>query len=396
MRVYYNGRLRHHELPQALHRFSDGERRQVTAILSGIGAVEASAALAQDGEPAARAYRASRIQWSRRARAPARHAIDAAVDIAGSAPALTIAVASALAELRATSAVGRAHTALHVWAPIAALVGLPAIAREMEDLAFKVTDPVAYERVARFVSKTRAERERAVEAARSALSSELAHYGVQATTSGRAKHLYSIHEKLRGRDTTPAVHDLFGLRIVVDEEADCYRALGVAHLSFRPLPARFKDYIARPTPSGYRALHTTVAMPPHGERVEIQIRSRQMHEIAEIGAASHVRYKHGAIATTPSSKWVYPLTAAGEVRRLPRGATALDFAYAIHSDLGRGFLHAMCDGARLEATAPLSSGDVVHVISSDQNHPTRAQLERVRTQRARNRIRSELVERRAS
>jgi GTP pyrophosphokinase len=186
-----------------------------------------------------------------------------------------------------------ARAVLAVWAPLAALLGAHAIQRELEDLAFKIADRPAYDAAARFVARTRAARERTLAAAREALRGALARGGVEARITGRAKHLWSIHQKLHARpDREPTLHDLFGLRVIVAGEAACYEALSVVHAAFPAVPARFKDYVARPKANGYQSLHTVVTIPLAAEeRVEIQIRSLAMHVHAERGAAAHVRYK---------------------------------------------------------------------------------------------------------
>jgi (p)ppGpp synthase/HD superfamily hydrolase len=223
---------------------------------------------------------------------------------------------------------------------------------------------------------------------------------VAAEISGRAKHLWSIYQKLRTRrDREPSLHDLFGLRVIVEDEAACYEALAAVHAAFTAVPDRFKDYVARPKSNGYQSLHTVVTLPlAVDEQVEIQIRSRAMHARAEHGAASHLGYK-GLSAKAPGlldHRWIYPLTPSGEVRRLPRGATALDFAYAIHTDLGRSYSGAKIGGRLVTLDAPLATGDIVEILSSARSRPTEGQLGRVRTARARNRIRAVLPRERRS
>ncbi len=230
--------------------------------------------------------------------------------------------------------------------------------------------------------------------AREALRGALAEGAVEARITGRAKHLWSIHQKLRARrDREPNLHDLFGLRVLVESEAACYEALGVVHAAFTAVPARFKDYVARPKANGYQSLHTVVLVPLAAEeQVEIQIRSRAMHAHAEHGTAAHLRYKGVEPSATSllEARWIYPLTPSGEVRRLPRGATALDFAYAIHTDVGRGYSGARIGGKLVKIDAPLATGDIVEILHSARAHATEGQLGRVRTARARNRIRAVL------
>ena len=212
------------------------------------------------------------------------------------------ALTAVLARLRAVERAGDgerergaafAREVLAAWAPLAALLGAHPIQRELEDLAFKIADRPAYDAAARFVARTRAGRERTLAAAREALRGALARGGMEARITGRAKHLWSVHQKLRARrDHQPTLHDLFGLRVLVASEAACYEALGVVHAAFPALPSRFKDYVARPKANGYQSLHTVVTVPLAAEeQVEIQIRSLAMHVHAERGAAAHLRYK---------------------------------------------------------------------------------------------------------
>jgi (p)ppGpp synthase/HD superfamily hydrolase len=204
-----------------------------------------------------------------------------------------------------------------------------------------------------------------------------------------------VHKKLTSRnDREPSLFDLFGLRVVVPSVADCYQALGVVHLAFSPVPRRFKDYVARPKPNGYRSLHTVVRLSRSADPVEVQIRSEEMHAEAERGRAAHVRYKHPELSSE-TDRWVYALTPAGEVRRLPRGATVLDFAYAIHTEIGRGYAGARIGEKMVSATHELATGDVVEVFHIARPGGAATQLASVHTARARNRIRAGLIARAA-
>lgn len=355
------------------------------------------------------AERALGVRWIAGGRTPARHAVEAVRALAGESRALVVALAVVLVRLRAVEraverererSVAFAREALAVWAPVAALLGVRPIQRELEDLAFKIADRSGYEAVARFVARTREAREAALAAARAAVAGALRECAVEARISGRTKHLWSIHQKLRARrGDEPNLHDLFGLRVLVESEAACYEALGVVHAAFTAVPARFKDYVARPKANGYQSLHTVVAVPLAAEeQVEIQIRSRAMHAHAEHGSAAHLRYKGVEPSATSllDARWIYPLTPSGEVRRLPRGATALDFAYAIHTDVGRGYSGARIGGKLVKLHAPLATGDIVEILHSARSRPTEGQLGRVRTARARNRIRAVLPRGRTS
>jgi len=345
------------------------------------------------------ARRALAVRWFPGGRVPAAHAIEAIVAIAGDGRAIMLAAASVLARLRVADGADAAEVraALSVWAPLAARFGLGPLQRELEDRAFKIVDRPAYDAVARFVAERREPRDGAVAAARSALLAALEEAGLDAEVTGRAKHLFSIHQKLRARgEHGPVLHDLFGLRVIVDGEAECYAVLGVIHAAFIALPERFKDYVTRPKPSGYRSLHTCVHMAGALDRsVEIQIRSRAMHASAEHGAASHRRYKNQDWLEPDAGRWLYALTPRGEVRRLPVGATPLDFAYAIHTEIGRRYMGAKVKGRMVSADTELHTGDVVEILRSARARPSVGQLGRVRTARARNRIRAALPTRTA-
>jgi (p)ppGpp synthase/HD superfamily hydrolase len=374
-----------------------GPFESIAAILEDVGAPAACVAAAHafgDGGDAlaAAAQRALGVRWVEGGRTPAVHAAEAILAIAGDGRAVAVAVASVLARLRGRppASIVQAREALSVWAPLAEHLGLGPLQRELEDRAFELADPPAYAAVMRLVAERSDERARAVARAREALSGALAAAGLDAEMTGRAKHAYSIHRKLGARGAT--LHDLFGLRVIVEGEAECYAALGAIHAAFVALPRRFKDYVARPRPSGYRSLHTCVHMADTLDRsVEIQIRSRAMHESAEHGAASHLRYKHPGWQVPEAGRFVYALTPRGEVRRLPQGATPLDFAYAIHSEIGRRYTGAKVMGRMVAADTPLRTGDVVEILHSPRAQPSAGQLRRVRTPRARNRIRAALA-----
>lgn len=389
---------------------------EAAAILAGLGAHEdciTAARLLAEGAPrderggalekartlAAAALRALKIRWVQGGRTPASHAIEAVIALAGGHEALLVATAAALARLRGAEqdpsrGPPLASEALAVWAPVAAHVHLRPLQRELEDLAFKIVDRSAYDAVAHFVALRREDRDRAVEAARTALGAALREAGIEAEITGRAKHLWSIHQKLRARgDRSPRIYDVFALRVTVGDEARCYEALGAVHAAFPSLPERFKDYIAKPKSNGYRSLHTVVriaaALP---DWLEVQIRSRAMHALAEHGAAAHVRYKYRDAPghDAGDGRFTYALTPSGEVRRLPRGATPLDFAYAVHTKLGWGYTGAKVNGRMATIATPLRTGDVVEILHSARARPSEGQLGRVRTARARNRIRAAL------
>jgi len=350
-------------------------------------------------ELARAAARALSIRWLPGGRTPNTHAIEAVIALAEDPQVLLVTLTAALARLHACrrepEGSQRGYEALSVWAPVASRFHLKPLQRDLEDLAFKIVDRKSYDAVARFVALRRAERDQAVEAAKADLEETLRTLGVEAVVSGRAKHLWSIHQKLSEQsDREPRIYDLFGLRVIVDEEPRCYEALSAIHAGYPSMPGRFKDYIANPKNNGYRSLHTVVQIPSvRGAWIEIQVRTRHMHELAENGGAAHFRYKYPGVKESDArdARFVYVLTPHREVRRLPRGATPLDFAYAIHTELGWGYAGAKVNGKIVPLSTQLSSGDVVEILHTTRARPTAGQLGRVLTARARNRIRRALT-----
>jgi len=308
---------------------------------------------------------------------------------------------------------------MDVYAPLAHRFGIARIKWELEDRAFKVLHPERYFEIESKINQTRAERERAIEEVRGPLEEALQRAGIAALVTGRPKHFYSIHRKMQAqRIGIERVYDLLALRIMVDTKADCYHALGIIHSLFTPIQDRIKDYIATPKPNMYQSLHTTVRT-PGGRYVEIQIRTQDMHERSEIGIAAHWRYKEGSRESTDFSglvgwlrqimEWqqdvtdprefmeslkidlfpdeVFVFSPKGEVFQLPRGATALDFAFHVHSEVG---LH--CSGAKVNDRLvgldhPLENRDKVEILTSRQVRASRSWLENVRTSRAKHHLR---------
>ena len=314
----------------------------------------------------------------------------------------------------------KARETLEVFAPLAHRLGIHAIKWELEDLAFAALHPRKYEEIKNLVAQQRAEREAYVSAAGEIVSGELAQLGIQAEISGRAKHFYSIYTKMtrRGKEFNE-IFDLTAMRVVVESVKDCYGAIGVIHSLWKPLPGRFKDMIAMPRANMYQALHTTV-IGPEGRPLEIQIRTAEMHELAEYGIAAHVAYKEGASGEDVAREkmtWlrrllevdgdsdpgqflsalkedlfedeVYVFTPQGEVKSLAAGSTPLDFAYSIHTDVGHRCVGAKVNNAMVPLHYRLQSGDIVEVQTSKQGRgPSRDWLDLVRTSRAREKIRA--------
>ncbi|MBV9309518.1 MAG: bifunctional (p)ppGpp synthetase/guanosine-3',5'-bis(diphosphate) 3'-pyrophosphohydrolase [Solirubrobacterales bacterium] len=319
----------------------------------------------------------------------------------------------------------KARETLDIYAPIAHRLGIHAIKWELEDLAFQTLHPRKYNEIKGLVAQQRAERERYVTQAGSYLSKELDELGIHAEISGRAKHFYSIYSKMtkKGREFNE-IYDLTAMRVIVDSVKDCYGAVGVIHSLWKPLPGRFKDFIAMPKFNMYQSLHTTV-IGPEGRPLEIQIRTGEMHDMAEFGVAAHWMYKEdrGAAGTGVRDsegklKWlrslldwqqdlsdprefmetlkvdlfedeVFVFTPKGEVKSLAAGATPLDFAYEIHTDVGHRCVGAKVNGKIVPLSYQLRSGDIVEVLTSKRERgPSRDWLALVKTTRARNKIKA--------
>ncbi|HEX5922316.1 MAG TPA: bifunctional (p)ppGpp synthetase/guanosine-3',5'-bis(diphosphate) 3'-pyrophosphohydrolase [Baekduia sp.] len=317
----------------------------------------------------------------------------------------------------------KAKETLEIYAPIAHRLGIHAIKWELEDLAFAALHPRKYQEIKGLVNQQREEREDYVKEAGDELHRELEALGIAARISGRAKHFYSIYSKMtkKGREFNE-IYDLTAMRVVVDSVKDCYGTVGVIHSLWKPLPGRFKDFVAMPKFNMYQSLHTTV-IGPEGLPLEIQIRTRDMHDMAEFGVAAHWMYKQDP--TKKSSvgpegedklKWlrsmldwqqelhdpkefmeslrvdlfdeeVFVFTPKGEVKSLGQGATPLDFAYEVHTEVGHRCVGAKVNGKIVPLNYTLSSGDIVEILTSKRDRgPSRDWLALVKTTRARNKI----------
>jgi GTP pyrophosphokinase len=292
-----------------------------------------------------------------------------------------------------------AQETMEIYAPLASRLGIWQINRELEDLAFRYLNPERYRVVAGLLASSRAAREKYVAQVESILHKELEKNGIKAEVQGRAKHLYSIYRKMekysaQGK-TFNEIYDLLALRVLVDTEADCYRALGVVHNLWRPIPGQFDDYIATPREGVYRSLHTTVLC-LGAQALEVQIRTQEMHRLAEYGVAAHWRYKEGGkgdLRFEEQVSWlrqllewqrdlaaaddfveivkadifhdqVFVYTPKGEVKDLPVGATPVDFAYRIHTDVGHRCIGARVNGRLVALNYQLQNGDVVEIMTS--------------------------------
>jgi GTP pyrophosphokinase len=313
----------------------------------------------------------------------------------------------------------KSHETLEIYAPLAHRLGIHAIKWELEDLAFATLHPRKYAEIKQLVAQQREERESYVTDAGDFLSEELEQVGIEAEISGRAKHFYSIYTKMakKGREFNE-IFDLTAMRVIVGSVKDCYGAIGVIHSLWKPLPGRFKDFVAMPKANMYQALHTTV-IGPEGKPLEIQIRTEEMHNLAEYGIAAHVAYKEGSGDDPRREKmtWlrqlveseseqdptefleslkvdlfedeVFVFTPKGEVKNLSAGSTPLDFAYAVHTDVGHSCVGAKVNGNIVPLHYQLRSGDIVQVLTAKQKRaPSLDWLKLVRTSRARNKIRA--------
>jgi GTP pyrophosphokinase len=320
----------------------------------------------------------------------------------------------------------KARETLEVYAPLAHRLGIHQIKWELEDLAFQTLHPRKYQEIAAMVAQRRAEREAYVSEASETLELELRKAGIMAEIAGRAKHFYSIYEKMvkRGKEFNE-IYDLTAMRVIVERsgregQGDCYAVLGIIHSLWKPMPGRFKDYVAMPKLNMYRSLHTTV-IGPEGKPLEIQVRTREMHETAELGIAAHWLYKSGrrdpkveaerlawlsqlrdwqeeetdprefmrTFRTDLYADEVYVFTPKGEVKSLPAGSTPIDFAYAVHTDVGHRTVGAKVNGRIVPLHYQLKSGDFVEILTSKQlgRGPSRDWLSIAATSRARNKIR---------
>ncbi|HEY1549782.1 MAG TPA: bifunctional (p)ppGpp synthetase/guanosine-3',5'-bis(diphosphate) 3'-pyrophosphohydrolase [Kofleriaceae bacterium] len=308
---------------------------------------------------------------------------------------------------------------MQIYAPLANRLGIQWVKVELEDLAFKYLYAGEYEQLAADVAKTRAERLEYIHAVEKLIKSEMEQGGVPCEVMGRAKHLWSIYQKMK-RTQRPfeEIHDAIGFRVITDTQMHCYQGLGVAHQTWTPIPGRFKDYIALPKPNLYQSLHTAV-IGPRGERIEVQIRTTEMNLVAEHGIAAHWKYKEGGAHAAADDKkfaWlrqlmesqkelrdpteflesvkidlfgdeVYVFTPGGDVKALPKGACPIDFAYSVHSSIGDHCSGARVNGMIVPLRYQLRNGDTVEILTNPNQRPNKDWLKLVKTARARTKIR---------
>jgi GTP pyrophosphokinase len=307
-----------------------------------------------------------------------------------------------------------AQETLDVYAPLAHRFGIARVKWELEDRAFKVLEPERYYAIEAGIKQTRAEREALIERLRAPLVEALDAADLRCEVLGRPKHFFSIYRKMQEQGIgLDRVYDLLALRVITETKADCYHALGIIHSLYPPLTDRIKDYIAKPKPNMYQSLHTTVQM-PGGKFIEVQIRTREMHERSELGIAAHWRYKEGTAGSTDFSgfvrllreimEWqqdeddprdfmetlridffqdeVFVFSPAGDLFQLPSGATPLDFAFAIHSEVGLHCVGAKVNGRMVSLRTPLENRDTVEILTARTARPSTSWLEIVKTGRA--------------
>lgn len=288
-----------------------------------------------------------------------------------------------------------ARETLDIYAPLAGRLGISNIKCELEDLCLKYLDPEAYDRLAKAISQKRTERQDLVDVIIKDIAAMLDEIGVEGEVFGRPKHFYSIYKKMnRQNKSLDEIYDLIAVRIIVENVKDCYNVLGTIHTKWKPIPGRIKDYIAMPKPNMYQSLHTTVVT-NYGQTFEIQIRTREMHRIAEFGIAAHWKYKEGATSESDFTKklsWIREImeyegekdsrtfynslkgdlisnevlvfTPKGKVISLPEGSTPIDFAYHIHSEIGNRCVGAKLNGKMVKLDTPLQVGDVCEIITA--------------------------------
>lgn len=313
-----------------------------------------------------------------------------------------------------------AQETLDIYVPLASRLGINSVKAELEDLCLRFLKPDMYYRLAEKVSMKRSERENYINDVVELMRETLNEYSINADVTGRPKHFYSIYKKMNSRGVDfEQIQDLLAFRILISNITECYKTLGIIHSAFKPIPGRFKDYIAIPKVNNYQSLHTTV-IGPKGNRIEIQIRTYEMHEVAETGVAAHWRYKEGISGGKNKLDWVQELlefnhnaasnsefldvvkndldvggvfvfTPKGDVLELKYGATPLDFAYAIHTEVGSRCVGAKVNGRMVPLKYRLKSGDTLEILTSKTQTPSKDWLKIVRSSRAKAKIKQWLL-----
>jgi GTP pyrophosphokinase len=319
--------------------------------------------------------------------------------------------------LRRDKQVRIAKETVEIYAPLAHRLGIYQIKRDLEDLSFKVLDPEMFYEIRRRVRKKLPEREQIIKQAIDVLNQKMKEIGIDVSITGRAKHFFSIYEKMQRKNLSlEQLYDLLALRVIVGTVAECYSVLGIVHTIWKPIPGQFDDYVANPKNNMYQSLHTTV-IGPSGEPLEIQIRTREMHWLAEYGIAAHWHYKEPGTrlnemdqrlawvrqalegqGESPSefmenlkgdvlTSEVFAFTPNGDVVSLPTGSTPLDFAYLIHTEVGNKYVGAMVNGKIVPIDYEIQNGEIVRILTSPQGKPSRDWLKIARSSKARSKIR---------
>ena len=308
---------------------------------------------------------------------------------------------------------------MDIYAPLAGRMGIQWIKSSLEDLCLYYLEPEIYENIQNNIAQKRGEREKFIRDVKELLSQKLREYNIEAAVKGRHKHIFSIYKKMQDQNlTVNQVYDIIAFRVIVKGIKECYEILGHIHSMWKPVSGRFKDYISVPKANMYQSLHTTV-IGPLGQMMELQIRTWEMDRLAEEGIAAHWKYKEGAVASKTDEKqfawlrqlleWqqnlkdpgeflesvrmnlfpdeVYVFTPTGEVKAFPRGATPIDFAYSIHSEVGEKCMGAKVNGKMVPLKQQLKNGSIVEIITSPKQHPRKDWLDFVKTPKAKNKIR---------
>ena len=313
-----------------------------------------------------------------------------------------------------------ARETLDIYAPMANRLGISWIKSELEDLSLRYIDSQLYYDLASKVTKKKKERETYVEESKATINQMLAEHGIKGEVFGRSKHLYSIYRKMESRSVDiDQIYDLIAIRVLVADIRECYEVLGLIHSAWKPIPGRFKDYIAMPKVNMYQSLHTTV-MGPYGERMEVQIRTFEMHRVAESGIAAHWKYKEGkgydekevrrfawlrqlmewqqelqdskefmdTVKVELFPEEVYVFTPKGDVKVFPKGSTPIDFAYGVHTDVGHRCVGAKVNGKLVPLKYEMKTGDIIEVLTSPHHTPSKDWLKMVKSSKAKNKIRA--------
>ena len=314
----------------------------------------------------------------------------------------------------------KAQETLDIYVPLASRLGINSVKGELEDLCLRFLKPDIYYRLAEKVAMKKSERKKYIREVLDDIEEKLLHYSLKADVTGRPKHFYSIYKKMIARGVDfEQIQDVLAFRIIVSNITECYKALGIIHSSYTPIPGRFKDYIAIPKINNYQSLHTTV-IGPKSERIEIQIRTFEMDEVAETGVAAHWKYKEGDKNLRKNLEWIQELlefnqsvesntefmqviktdldmggvfifTPKGDVKELRYGSTPLDFAYAVHTEVGSHCVGAKVNGKMVSLRHTLKSGDSIEILTSKNQTPSREWLNLAKTGRARSKIKQWLI-----